>query len=139
MLGEKEARFINGIIRKNKPKNCLEIGVANGGSSILILNAIKDIENSVLVSLDLNKELFKDPSKMTGYRVNQYFPELTKNWKLFTGDQAHKFLVNLNMKFDFLFLDSAHVSPGEIINLIEVLPFLNEYAIVVIHDLLWHF
>ena len=76
---------------------------------------------------------------MTGYRVNQYFPELTKNWKLFTGDQAHKFLVNLNMKFDFLFLDSAHVSPGEIINLIEVLPFLNEYAIVVIHELLWHF
>ena len=32
--------FINGLIRKHKPKNCLEIGVARGGSSILILNAI---------------------------------------------------------------------------------------------------
>ena len=29
LLAEHEARFINGIIRKNKPKNCLEIGVAN--------------------------------------------------------------------------------------------------------------
>ena len=76
---------------------------------------------------------------MTGYRENQYFPELTKNWKLFTGDQAHKFLVDLNMKFDFLFLDSTHVSPGEIINIIEALPFLKENAIVVIHDLTWHF
>ena len=35
---KEEAYFINGIIRKNKLKNCLEIGVAQGGSSILILN-----------------------------------------------------------------------------------------------------
>ena len=139
IIGLNEARFINGIIRKNKLKNCLEIGVAHGGSSILILNSIKDIENSILVSLDLNKELYSNPNKLTGYRVNQYFPELKKNWKLYTGKQPHKFLVNLNIKFDFLFLDSTHVSPGEILNFIEALPFLKENAIVVIHDLLWHF
>ena len=89
----------------------------------MILNAIKDLKNSVLVSLDLNKELFRDPTKLTGYRAYQYFPKLTKNWKLYTGNQPHKFLVNLNMKFDFVFLDSAHATPGEIINFIEVLPF----------------
>ena len=139
IIGLNEAQFINGIIRKNKLKNCLEIGVANGGSSILILNAIKDIDNSILVSLDLNKEVYNDKNKLTGYRVYKYFPELTKNWKLYTGDQPHKFLVDLNIKFDFLFLDSAHVSPGELLNFIEALPFLNENAIVVIHDLLWHF
>ena len=139
ILSLNEAQFINGIIRKNKLKNCLEIGVAQGGSSVLILNAIKDIKDSILVSLDLNKELYNDPKKLTGYRVNQYFPELSKNWKLYTGEQPHKFLVNLNIKFDFLFLDSAHVSPGEIINFIEALPFLNKNAIVVIHDLFWHF
>ena len=135
----KEAQFINGIIRKNKLKNCLEIGVAHGGSSILILNSIKDIKNSILVSLDLNKELYSDQNKLTGYRVKQYFPELMKNWKLYTGDQPHKFLIDLNIKFDFLFLDSTHVSPGEILNFIEALPFLNENAIVIIHDLFWHF
>ena len=139
LLGLNEAYFINGLIRKNKVKNCLEIGVANGGSAILILNALKDRDNSMLVSLDLNKELFNDPNKTTGYRVNKYFPELTKNWKLYTGKQPHKFLIELNMKFDFLFLDSTHASPGEIINFIESLPFLKENAIVVIHDLLWHF
>lgn len=139
LLVEEEARFINGLIRKNKLKNCLEIGVAHGGSSILILNSIKDIENSVLVSLDLNSEVYNEPNKKTGYRVNQYFPELAKNWKLYTGDQPHKFLENLNIKFDFLFLDTTHVSPGELLNFIEALPFLNENAIVVVHDLLWHF
>ena len=134
-----EAQFINGIIRKNKLKNCLEIGVARGGSSILILNSIKDIENSVLVSLDLNHRVFNDPNRLTGYRVNKYFPELSKKWKLYTGAQPHIFLEKLNIKFDFLLLDSSQVSPGEMINFIEALPFLNENAIVVIHDILWHF
>ena len=138
ILSDEEALFINGLIRKNKLKNCLEIGVAHGGSSIIILNSIKDIEDSLLVSLDLNSEIYNEPDKKTGYRVNQYFPELAKKWKLYTGDQPHKFLDNLNIKFDLLFLDTTHVSPGELINFIEALPFLNENAIVVIHDLLWH-
>ena len=139
LLNIREAYFINGIIRKHKPKNCLEIGVAGGGSSILILNAIKDIKNAFLISLDLNKLLHYNHKKTTGYRVKEYFPELTNKWKLYTGEQPHKFLVKFNMKFDFLFLDTAHVTPGELINFIEVLPFLKEKAIVVIHDILWQF
>ena len=138
ILSSNDIYFINGLIRKFKPKNCLEVGVANGGSSILILNAIKDIPNSSLISLDLNTQLFYNPSQKTGYRVNEFFPELTKNWKLFTGQQPHKFLIKLNKKFDFVFLDTAHSAPGEILNFIELLPFLNENAIIVVHDILWH-
>ena len=133
-----DAYFINGLIRKFKPKKCLEVGVARGGSSIIILNAIKDISDSFLVSIDLNTKLFIDKTKETGYAVKQFFPELTNKWRLFTGDQPHKFLDKLNMKFDFLFLDTSHYTPGEIINIIEILPFLNEGAIVVLHDIIWH-
>ena len=50
----------------------------------------------------------------------------------------HKFLDKLNIKFDFLFLDTTHYTPGEIINLIEIMPFLNEGPIVVLHDIIWH-
>ena len=133
-----EAYFINGIIRKFKPKKCLEIGVANGGSSILILNAIKDINDSFLVSMDLNTQMYLNSELKTGYRVKKYFPELSQKWRLFTGDMPHKFLVKLNETFDFLFLDTAHLAPGEILNLIEVLPFLKEKAILILHDILWH-
>lgn len=99
-----EAYFINGIIRKFKPKKCLEIGVARGGSSIIILNALKDINDSFLVSLDLNS--YNRHSRFyIGENVKKYFPELTNNnkWKLFTGEQPHKFLDKLNFKYDFLF------------------------------------
>ena len=130
--------FLNGIIRKHKPKNCLEVGVAEGGSSILILNAIKDINDSKLVSLDLKTNFYINRMYKTGYRVKQYFPELTNNWQLFTGEQLHIFLDKLQMKFDFLFLDTAHITPGELINLIEVLQFLEDNAIIVLHDIVWH-
>ena len=138
LLTINDAYFINGIIRKFKPKKCLEVGVARGGSSVIILNAIKDIKDSILVSLDLNTKLFIDNTKETGYTVKEYFPKLAKNWKLCTGDLPHKFLEKLNMKFDFLFLDTAHYTPGELINIIEILPFLNEGALVVLHDIIWH-
>ena len=94
LLSPNDAYFINGLIRKLKPKNCLEVGVARGGSAVIILNAIKDIQDSVLVSMELNDKLFIDKSKETGYTVKEFFPELTKNWKLFTGDQPISFWIN---------------------------------------------
>ena len=131
-----EAYLINGLIRKSKPINILEIGVAKGGSSILILNAIKDFPNSKLISIDLHNN-WKKKHKI-GYLVEENFPELMGKWKLFTGDMPHKFLTKLNLKFDFLFLDTAHVAPGEFFNLIEALPFLKENAIIVLHDIVLH-
>lgn len=132
-----EPYFINGIIRKYKPRKCLEIGVSRGGSSILILNAIKDIKNSFLISLDINKKFYKNQSLDVGFKTKE-FPELLNKWKLYIGEQPHKFLVKLNLKFDFLFIDTAHSSPGELINIIEALPFLEENAIVIIHDIVYH-
>ena len=82
-LRSNEPYFINGIIRKFKPKKCLEVGVARGGSSIIILNALKDINDSFLISLDLNT--FRKRLKI-GENVKKYFPELTNNnkWQQYT-------------------------------------------------------
>ena len=138
-LALNDALMINGLIRKLKPKNLLEIGVARGGSSILILNAIKDFPDSRLVSIDIREQFFGNREKKTGYLVKEKFPELANKWTLFLGDLPYKFLPKLNLKFDFLFLDSAHVIPGEVMNLIEIFPFLKENAIIVLHDITWHF
>ena len=139
-LQNNEPYFLNGIIRKFKPKKCLEIGVARGGSSIIILNAIKDIKDSFLISLDLNIKFYGNNGEETGYNVKRHFPELTENnkWKLFTGEQPNIFLDRLNLTYDFLFLDTVHLTPGELINIIEALPFLEENAIVVLHDIVFH-
>ena len=137
ILKKNEPYFINGIIRKFKPKKCLEIGVARGGSSIIILNALKDINDSFLVSLDLKNRHSK---YYVGENAKKYFPELTSNnkWQLYTGEQPHKFFDKLNLKFDFLFLDTVHYTTGELINIIEAIPFLEKNAIIILNDTMLH-
>ena len=124
-----QREFLNGVIRKFRPKKIVEVGTAQGGASIVILNAIQDIENSHLFSIDL------DISNNVGSCVRNYFPEFLNKWTLFQGDVAAKFIEHIGNNIDMLFIDSAHLEPGEILDFLIVLPFLKENAIVGFHDI----
>ena len=124
-----QREFLNGVIRKFRPKKVIEIGVAEGGSSIIILNAIKDIKNSHLYSIDLSK------NNMIGSCVKKYFSYLSNNWSLYTGNIPVKFMEKIGKNIDMAIIDSGHYEPGEILDFLIILPFLKEEAIVVFHDI----
>jgi len=124
-----QREFLNGIIRKFKPRKILEIGVRHGGSSIVILNAIDDLKNSHLYSIDLS------PEEDIGECVIKYFPKFMKKWSLFKGNIATEYIENIGGKIDLVFIDTAHFEPGEILDFLIVLPFLKEEAIVIFHDI----
>ena len=69
----KERAFLNGIIRKTKPKTVVEIGLSAGGSTSVILNAMQDMKGSKLYSFDYNTiwyrdvHLGKDAGRKTGF------------------------------------------------------------------------
>ena len=128
MWGNHQA-FLNGVIRKFLPKKILELGVAEGGSSIIILNAIQDIKNSHLYSIDLST------NEMIGFCVKDLFPQLSKNWSLFKGNIAPKFLEDIGNNIDMALIDTSHFEPGEILDFLMILPFLKEGAIIVFHDI----
>ena len=128
-MWENQKEFLNGVVRKFKPKIILEIGVAEGGSSIIILNAIEDIKGSHLFSIDLSK------SDMIGYCVKNIFKNLLNKWSLFTGNIPIKFMKQIGNNIEMVFIDSVHYEPGEILNFLIVLPFLKEEAIVIFHDI----
>ena len=123
-----EREFLNGIIRKIRPKKILEIGVNNGGSSVVILNVIRDY-NAKLYSIDLNSE------QKVGRCVRDFFPHFLNKWKLFKGNIAIEYLENIGNNIDLAFIDSAHFEPGEIMDFLMILPFLKENAIVIFHDI----
>jgi len=129
LMWANQKEFLNGIIRKFKPRKFLEIGVYRGGSSIIILNAINDIKGSTLYSIDL------DTSNRVGECVNKYFPELSKNFKLYKGMIATEFIEKIGNDIDMVLIDSAHYEPGEILDFLMILPFLKENAIVIFHDI----
>ena len=124
-----QKEFLNGIIRKFRPQKIVEIGVASGGSSIIILNAIKDIKNAHLYSIDLS-----DNDKI-GFCVEKLYPHFLNNWSLYKGNIAAQFIEKIGKNIDMVFIDSAHFQPGEIMDFLIVLPFLREGAIVGFHDI----
>ena len=130
-----ELYFLNGLIRQYKPKKLLEIGVCSGGSSAAILNAINDIEGSMLYSCDLEKKHYYQTNLDVGFIVKDYFPEFKNKWKLFTGNTTAAFIEQIGKDIDFVFIDTAHVMPGEVLNMIEIFPFLKKNAIIVFDDI----
>jgi predicted O-methyltransferase YrrM len=129
-MSDEDRRFLNSLIRRNKPQKLLEVGFHAGASSVVILNAISDINGAFLYSIDKGKKI---EEKDKGYIVEEY-PELKGKWKMFTGGFALNFIEEIGGKIDFCFIDTTHINPGEILDFLMVLPFLKENAVVVFHD-----
>jgi len=129
-----EQKFLNGLIRTIKPKKIVEIGVSSGGSSALILNAIKDIEGSRLFSIDRSINYYKQKEKKSGFLVQEKFPKLMDKWTLYTGGITSQFIETIGDGIDLVFIDTMHITPGEMLDWLMVLPFLKNEAIVIFHD-----
>lgn len=135
-----ERCFLNGIIRQTKPKKILELGVSAGGSSAIILNAIKDFDNAKLYSVDYNKKWYRDNSKDVGFIIDEKFSNLKNKWKLYTGGTAAKFMDEIGGEIDLCLIDTMHINPVEFLDFLIVLPYLKKNAILILHDIgLYHF
>jgi predicted O-methyltransferase YrrM len=137
VMSENEYYFVNGLIRLYRPKKLLEIGVCSGGMSAAILNSIKDINGAMLYSCDLEKNNYKINSNKykVGHFVFTKFPNLMNKWRLYTGNTTSNFIEDIGGNIDFVFIDTAHVMPGEVLNIIEILPFLKKNAIIAFDDI----
>jgi predicted O-methyltransferase YrrM len=82
---ENQRTFINLIIRKFRPKTILVLGFIKGVGSIIILNAIQDIINIYLYSIDLTK------NEMIDFYAKNIFPKLYKILRLYKGNISAKF------------------------------------------------
>lgn len=130
-----ERRFLSGIIRQYKPKKILEIGVAYGCSSAVILNAIKDIEGSFLTSIDLNEICYIDNNLKTGGFVEKATPDLynMNKWKLITGKYTPEVIEEIGGDIDLVFIDTVHFLAGEALDIPVIIPFMKKNGIIVIH------
>ena len=129
-----EQKYLNGMVRKFKPKKLVEIGVSGGGTSALMLNAIKDIPDAKLYSIERRNNWYKDENKKAGWAVEERFPELMNKWTIYAGVNTAEVIEKIGNNIDFAFIDTVHWCPGEMLNWLEILPFLKEEAVVVFHD-----
>lgn len=142
-LTEQEANFLAYLLKKYNPKKILELGVSAGGSSLLILDTIKEVDDVHLYSIDYLNFWYKDKNKSAGFLVEEKAPELLNKWTLKTGGFACEFMdkicPNGENDIDFCFIDTVHMRPGEILDFLMVLPYLKKNAVVVFHDTCLHY
>lgn len=137
-----DSGFLCGLIRDKKPHKLVELGVAGGGTTAILLQCLKDLglqDECKMYSLDYLKMFYRDNTKPTGYlglRANEIIKN--KNHKFMLGSVMPDFIdeiVNDGRKIDFIIMDTAHRLPGELLDFIGVLPYLEDGAVVVFHDI----
>ena len=131
-MAEIERRFINGIIRSHHPRRLLEVGVSQGAGTLVLLNAIADMPESRLLSIDVLEHYYRNSSLPVGYLADGVPNK--EQWSLIRGKDPSEVLGSDKGKFDFCIIDTAHVHPIVSLNFLSILPYLTDDAVVLIHD-----
>lgn len=137
-MSEEDHAFLCGMVHKMRPKKILEIGVAEGGTTAVIMECLDSLGlESEVFSVDLSERLFCDNSKRTGYVYDQIQHHIK-------GKSSHEFMFGktiagyidiIGKDIDFVIIDTTHILPGEILDFLCILPYLSKKATVVLHDI----
>jgi len=138
-----ESKFIYDQIIRYNAANCIEIGVASGCSSAVIVAALEEnqanakTQNHCLFSYDLLKHCYWNKSLSVGYGGREMLKDLDSyNWVLRTKttclDLKKYHLVN---SVDFIFIDACHDHPWPAIDTLACLPYIKNGGVICLHDI----
>lgn len=139
-MTKSQVDFLLNLIKENKPKKIVEIGVAAGATSTIILDFLDnrlDRSDYEMFSIDLSNQYYRDPCKKTGYYIEKYRNNgcVRGFHKLLLGEYAVSRIEEVGDEIDFLILDTVHSMPGEFLDFIAFLPYIKEGGCVVLHDI----
>lgn len=134
-----ESAFLSGVIKTIRPKKVVEIGVAAGATSAIILESLESFSDEyICYSLDLRAKFNKDSSKSTGFLSSQYKekkPLLKGIHEIITGKFAVESADLIGNKVDLLIIDTVHTLPGEILDFLAFYPMMSEDGMIILHDI----
>jgi predicted O-methyltransferase YrrM len=133
-MSYEDGRFLNGLLRYFKPEKVLEVGVAAGASTCVMLNALRDNPRSVIHSVDLSEKYYRDRSLSSGWKIFELFPNTDRCFLYLGNDVSDVVEDQIKGEIDFLLLDTVHRHPAETLSFLSIFPYLKKDAIVVLHD-----
>lgn len=137
-MSNQDHAFLCGLMKDKEPKKILEIGIAEGGTTAVIVNCLSLLGNKCDVySVDLSESCYYDNQKKTGYeyeRLAQYIDRTNVTHHILLGKIIAKQLEKIGGGIDFAIIDTTHQLPGEILDFLCILPYLTKDATVVLHD-----
>ena len=125
--------FLCGLIKKFKPHKIVEIGIAEGGTTGVIINALNILNlDYKMYSVDISDD-FSGNGIKTGYELDKFDLDIS-NHKFLFGKSIAGFIDDIGNDIDFVVLDTVHIVPGEILDILTILPYLSKNAVIVMHD-----
>lgn len=142
LMDEVESAFLCGMLKTCRPKKILEVGVAAGGSTAIILQALEDIgEPYEMHSIDLREKHEVYTAEDIGFLAtfakenNLLNPDgMRGKHEFHLGKYLPQIIDSIGGDIDFVILDTVHFIPGEALDFLAMLPYLKDGAIVVLHD-----
>ena len=131
--------FLCGLLRRKRPKRIVEAGVSAGGSSADMMYCLQEMGYDYeMYSIDVLDYAYRYPDKKAGFIAERAREEFgVKGHHLILGKSLPQCIdeVTAGGKIDFLLLDTLHSLPGEVLDFLVALPFLEDGAIVCMHDI----
>lgn len=147
-MTEFESAFLCGMLKTCCPKKILEVGVAGGGTTAIILQTLEDIGAPYeMHSIDASATFYRDRTKPSGFLAmvalqNNLLapPQSTLHGKheFHLGKFLPQVIDSIGGDVDFVILDTMHIMPGEGLDFLAVLPYLTPDATVVLHDVTYN-
>lgn len=142
LMLDSELGFLCGLIKQYRPKKMVEVGVAAGGSTAVILSCINQLGlNTEVFSVDLAEAIGAHGKVAVGYLIDEVenYGIDRSHHHLLLGKTVAAHMEDIGDEIDFLILDAAHSLPGELMDFLAVFPYLKKDAVVVMHDVAVHF
>lgn len=132
-----DAAFLDEMVRELDPAEVIEIGVASGCSSAVLLRALDSLGGERrLHSFDIANCCYFAKERAVGAAVAELAPDYTRHWRLHTGgDATDAARLLTGRSIPLVFIDADHRHPYPTLDLLGVLPALSEYAWVILHDI----
>jgi predicted O-methyltransferase YrrM len=134
-----DARFLHDLVIDTRPLIVIEVGVASGCSSVVLLKALAQVHGAdadrwCLHAYDVADRCYFDASHPTGAAVAEFAPHLLSHYRLTQGDArtARQHVGAGSVRFAFV--DANHFHPWPVLDLLALLPTLAPGAWVALHD-----
>ncbi len=136
-MRETDSAFLCGLIKRFLPGKIVEVGVANGATSAVILQCLSDLGIAAsLHSVDIRYKNYGKKDREIGYLGGQAAELLgAENYRLWKGTALPGVIKKIGPGIDLLILDTNHKLPGETLDFLIALPFMSEGAVVCVHDI----
>jgi len=134
-----DAAFLAQMVATQRPRTVVELGVASGASSAVLLHALDRLpagEPRTLYSCDVRPTCYFNDAYATGQACRDMYPAPQSRWhQEFAMDARGLAQVLPPAGADLTFIDANHSHPWPLLDLLHVTAFAKPHSWVILHDI----